>query len=258
MRKNIFLIVLVAALFVFVGALSNSAKAADDPVDLIKNAKTPVYLHSLAGGDSLVHENPTMISTWWHSIYPPNTFCHVWHVIDEVDNGIPGLNPSDKLKIEHQETGSWVWVHVEEVTITLILTLEPDHLDTMYVEFENGWTDVGADFVDLAIHPPVVCDTLHEIRPQFCERYHLSSWIDDPLNPDGMLSICDTIDITHLGTEEVTWWHVEDVAIDILVQSIPDPTVPTMTQWGVIVLVALLLASAIFIMVRRRKATVPA
>lgn len=33
---------------------------------------------------------------------------------------------------------------------------------------------------------------------------------------------------------------------------------PTLTQWGVIILVALIIASAIFIMVRRRRATVPA
>jgi hypothetical protein len=34
--------------------------------------------------------------------------------------------------------------------------------------------------------------------------------------------------------------------------------VPTITQWGVIVLVALIVASAIYIMLRRRRATVPA
>lgn len=258
MRKNIFLIVLVAALFVFVGALSNSAKAADDPVDLIKNAKTPVHLHSLAPGDDLVHNLPSLIGTQWHSLYPPNTYCHEWHVIDEVDNGIPGLNPSDKLKIQYEGTGSWVWIHVDEVTITLILTLEPDHNDTMYVEFEKGWTYFeGPEFVDSAILLPVECDTLHEIRPQFCERYHLSSWVDSG-EPFTQLSYCDTIDITHLGTEEVTWWHVEDVAIDILVQSIPDPTIPTLTQWGVIILAVLIVASAVFIMIRRKRATVPA
>jgi hypothetical protein len=36
------------------------------------------------------------------------------------------------------------------------------------------------------------------------------------------------------------------------------PAVPTLTQWGAIILVALLIASAVFIMLRRRKATVPA
>jgi hypothetical protein len=35
-------------------------------------------------------------------------------------------------------------------------------------------------------------------------------------------------------------------------------TVPTMTQWGVIILAALIVASAVYIMVRRRRATVPA
>jgi hypothetical protein len=36
------------------------------------------------------------------------------------------------------------------------------------------------------------------------------------------------------------------------------PLIPTLTQWGVIILVALLILSAIYIMLKRRKATVPA
>jgi hypothetical protein len=248
MRKNIFVIVLVAALFVFVGAMSNSAKAADDPVDLIKNAKTPVYLHSMAGGDSLVHELPTMVCTWWHSIYPPNTYCHVWHVIDEIDNGTPGLNPSDRLKIQHAETGDSVWVHVDEVTITIVLESDPVPTDTMYLEFTGGY-----DSLEYPILNPI-STWWHEIVPEFCGFYHLTSWTD---NGDGILSFCDIIDITDT-LEVVTDWHVTDVAIDILVQSIPDPTVPTLTQWGVIILAVLIVASAIYIMVRRRRATVPA
>jgi len=248
MRKNILLIVLVAAIFVFVGAMSNSAKAADDPVEALRNAKTPVHLHSLAVGDDLVHNLPSMISTNWHSIYPPATWCHEWHVIDERDNGIPGLNPSDKLKIEHVPDGSWVWVHVEEVTITIVLESYPDPFDTMYLEFTGGY-----DSLDYPIPNPI-STWWHEIWPEFCPYFHLTSWID---NGDGYLSTCDQIDITDEG-EVVTDWHVIDVATDILVQSIPDPTVPTLTQWGVIILVALIIASAIFIMIRRRRVPVPA
>ncbi|MCK4404206.1 MAG: hypothetical protein KAW02_03870 [candidate division Zixibacteria bacterium] len=252
MRKNILLIVLVAAIFVFVGAMSNSAKAADDPVDLIKNAKTPVHLHSLAPGDELVHPLESWISTMWHSLYPPATYCHVWHVIDERDNGIPGLNPSDKLKIEHVPDGSWVWVHVEEVTKTLKLSRVEFPDDTMYVEYTGGYDSLMNPETDPDYHP--VSTWWHEIVPEFCTFYHLTNWVD---NGDGELSFCDQIDLTDT-LDQVTSWHVEDVATDILVQSIPDPTVPTMTQWGVIILVVLILASAIFIMVRRRRATVPA
>jgi len=249
MRKNILLIVLMAAIFVFVGAISNSAKAAEDPVDLIRNAKTPVYLHSL---DGLVHRDPSMISTNWHSIYPPATWCHEWHVIDERDNGTYGLNPSDKLKIEHVPDGSWIWVHVEEVTKTLILTLESNPLDTMYVEYTGGYDSLVNPATDPDYHP--VSTWWHEIVPEFCTFYHLTSWMDDG---NGELSFCDYIELTDT-LNVVSSWHVEDVATDILVQSIPDPTVPTLTQWGVIILVLLILGSAIFIMLRRRKVPVPA
>jgi hypothetical protein len=291
--------------------------------------------------DSLIHNQASMVGTWWHSIYPPATFSAFWKVQAQIDNGTFGLNPSDKLRIGYYDSyppgtlDDSLWVHVEDVTITLILTKEPDHLDTMYVEFERSYKDIGSIFVNEAILPPVECDTLHEIWPEYSRRYHLSSWVD---NGDNYLSCCDIIDLTEwwhvisvdsLGTglwlemedrdgqganrilkfsgsafpdsfyyvrqnpvstwwheEEpdycnwwhiaswidngngvldscdiidfVTYWHVEDVAIDIEVLSIPDPTVPTMTQWGLIVLVLLLIASAVFIGLKRRKAAVPA
>ena len=255
MCKNIFLILLVTAVFLAVGTASQNAKAADDPVEAIRSAKTPVYMHSLAGGDSLVHDRPSLVCTWWHSIYPPATYCHIWHVVAERDNGIPLLNPGDKLKIEHSVTHNWIWVYVDDVTITLYLKSEAFPDSFMYVEFVNGYADVGPAFVEEAIYPPVECDTLHEIWPKFCERYHLHSWED---NGNGYLDSCDVIDLVHEVTQDTTWWHVEDVAIDILVFSVADPTIPTMTQWGVIILVALIIASAIFIMLRRRKATIAA
>ena len=264
MRKNILLIVLMAAIFVFVGTMNKSAKAVDDPVSALKESKTMVHFHSMAGGDSLVHEFPSMICTWWHGIYPPSVYCSYWHVVDEIDNGDGILSPSDKLKVRYYDSypdgtpGDSVWVHVEEVTITLVLEIEPTHDSIIYVEFEKGFTDVGPAFVEEAIYPPdIVCDTLHEIWPEYCTRYHLSSW-DDSGEPFGQLSTCDIIDITDLETTEVTYWHVIDVAIDIEVLSIPDPKVPTMTQWGVIILAVLLVSSAVFIMLRRKKAAVPA
>jgi hypothetical protein len=344
MRKNIFLILLVAAIFVFVGTLHQSAKAVDDPVQFIKNAKTPVHFHSLAGGvtcipgisDSLINNQASMVGTWWHSIYPENTFDAFWKVQSQIDNGTFGLNPSDKLRMGFYTSyppgtpGDSLWVHVEDVTITLILTLEPDHLDTMYVEYTAGydsllypithtistwwheirpeysriyqltsWTDIVtpgqlscSDTIDITewwhvisvdslgtglwlemedrdgqganrilkfsgsafpdsfyyVRQNPVSTWWHEEEPNYCNWWHIASWID---NGNGVLDSCDIIDF-------VTYWHVEDVAIDIEVLSIPDPTVPTMTQWGLIILVLLLIASAVFVGLKRRKVAVPA
>jgi len=246
MRKNILLIVLVAAIFVFVGAMSNSAKAADDPIEEIRNAKTPVHLHSLAGGtecnppysDSLVHELPSMICTWWHAIHPESVFCEIFHVVDERDNGIFGLNRSDKLKLHHVATSKTIWVHVEEVTLTLILD---SPVDTMYVEFSGG-----IDSLYEAINSDD-CTWWHEIYPTYCEWWHIDDVVEDP-----PLECCKNIIVN--GEP----YHIMDMAIDIKVQSIPDPTVPTLTQWGIVILVLLILGSAIFIMLRRRKVPVPA
>jgi hypothetical protein len=348
MRKNIFLIFLLMAIFVFVGAMNKSAKAVDDPIEIIKNAKTPVNLHSLAGGiicnypysDSLVNDRPSQICSWWESVYPPNTFGARYHVDNELLNAVPGLDTCDWLNLHHYwpngDPGGTVWVHVEDVMITLILTKEPAHLDTMYVEFEKSYKDVGPVFDEEAILSPIG-DTLHEKWPEYSRRYVLSRWIDSG-EPFGQLSCSDTIDLTEwwhvisvdsLGTglwlemedangqganrilkfsgsafpdsfyyvrhnpvstwwheEEpdycnwwhisswldngngyldsgdyidfVTYWHVEDVAIDIAVLSGPYPQTPTMTQWGMIVLVVLIIVSAVYIWLRRRRVTMAA
>jgi hypothetical protein len=354
MRKNIFLILVLVAIFAFIGAMNKSAKAVDDPIEIIKNAKTPVNLHSLAGGkicipgisDSLVNERPSQICSWWESVYPPSTFGARYHVDNELLNAVPGLDTCDWLNLHfwHGDTaGGTVWVHVEDVMITLILTKEPAHLDTMYVEFEKSYKDVGPLFVNEAILPPVIGDTLHEKWPHYSNRYVLSSWIDSG-EPFAQLSCSDTIDLTEIVPEywhvvkvdslpsgfflklenptdpadtmrlrfsggvvpdsvhrarvtpvstwwhevrpdtsawwhikswhdngnafldscdtldmvRLRWWHVEDVAIDIAVLSGPYPQTPTMTQWGMIVLVALIIASAVYIFLRRRRVTVAA
>jgi hypothetical protein len=241
MRKNIFLILLLATIFVFVGTINNT-KAADDPVEFIKNAKTPVYLHSLAPGDNLVHNLPSQVGdSTWHSLYPHQVYCHYWDVIDQYDNGIPGLNPSDWLKLRHHTMGNSVWVHVEEVTLTLKLARTIPPFDTMYVEYTGGY-----DSLEYPIMNPV-STWWHEIWPVYCPYFHL-----DAIDPGPPLQTCRNITLGGIV------WHVEDVAIDILVLSGPVPRTPTMTQWGVIVLVALIVGSAVFIMLRRRRATVPA
>jgi|GEM_PF-1369330 len=345
MRRSIILTVSLAAILVFVGAPNRAVKADLSPVEMIKNAKTPVHLHSLAGGDSLVHQEATQVDNWWMSIYPDQTYPHVWQVTAEKENGTFGLNPSDRLLVQHKGPGSdtsSIWVHVLEVTKTLILTLEPDHLDTMYVDYTGGYDSL---MMDIPNYQPV-CTWWHEIRPNFCQFWHINSWVDSG-EPFGELSYCDTIDMAkaediewwhvirveeippdlflHLedledptdtmvltfsggvdpdslnraltepvctwwheewpdfcdwwhikswhdngnaildscdtldmvNLENITWWHVEDVAIDIQVDSInpPDP-IPSITSWGLIILAVLIAGSAVLIWLRRRRITV--
>ena len=50
---------------------------------------------------------------------------------------------------------------------------------------------------------------------------------------------------------------MKDVAIDIEVHSIDPPDkIPSVTSWGLVILVVLLLASAVFIFLRRKKVMV--
>jgi V8-like Glu-specific endopeptidase len=200
---------LVAGMFLVGGntfTQDTSPSPGDDPIEIIKNAKTPVNLHSLAGGkvcipgisDSLVHLRPSQICSWWESVYPPSTFGARYHVDNELLNAVPGLDTCDWLNLHHYwpngDPGGTVWVHVEDVTITLILTRTTPPYDTMYVEFERSYKDVGSDFVPFAIYPPVECDTLHEVWPYYCHHYHLTGWIDSGL-PYGQLSCSDSIDL---------------------------------------------------------------
>ncbi|MGB8657780.1 MAG: hypothetical protein WCE90_08350 [Candidatus Zixiibacteriota bacterium] len=317
MRKHVFFILLVATIFVFVGAISQSAKAQDDPGLIIKNSKTPVHFHSLAPGDSLVQNQTSMVGTSWMSIYPSNYYPHTWNCIAWLNNASPGLNPSDRLRMQ-PDAGTTVWTQVEEVTITLKLKRIISPFDSMYVEFTGGydsllypistpaftwWQEVRPEYgpylhIDSVKTPPLsTSDTIvdywhvihvdsaatafrltledpahlhtnmilglsaganpdsvhrarvnpigtwwHEESPDNSQWWHIDSWRD---NGNGYLDSCDVLDFK--------MWHVEDVAIDIALVGIPDPTVPTMTQWGVIIMVALILASGAFIILRRKK-----
>lgn len=251
MRKNVFLILLVTAVFLAVGTASQNAKAADDPVEAIRNAKTPVHLHSLAPGDDLVDAWADVANSQWESMYPPATYGHTWICSTGQDKPLVGwLSHSDKLKIEHSVTHNWIWVFVDTVTITLVVDDGAGYV--AYLEFRNP--PDPDNLVELITEPAMpVWNPLHEIWPTYCSEYTITGFTDNSAPANGIIDTGDQIQ-----TNGDTWWTVVDVAVDIEVFSIPDPQVPTMTQWGIIVLVALIIASAIFIMVRRRKATVAA
>ena len=55
---------------------------------------------------------------------------------------------------------------------------------------------------------------LHELSPNYCNDYNLSSWYDN--NKDSALSPGDVIDITHDDTGVKTYWHVDTVTVTII------------------------------------------
>lgn len=44
-----------------------------------------------------------------------------------------------------------------------------------------------------------ICSSWHELYPEYCEEWHLSSWDD---NGNGYLDTCDVIDLTDVDTEK--------------------------------------------------------
>jgi hypothetical protein len=76
--------------------------------------------------------------------------------------------------------------------------------------------------------------------------------LHDSLLADGsrQVSFDDSVTLTYTGVQD-------SLVLDLLAKDFA-ANVPTMTQWGIVILVALIMGSAVFIMVRRRRAAVPA
>ena len=82
----------------------------------------------------------------------------------------------------------------------------------MYIELEGGYN------ASVLTNP--VFTQWHEIHPVFCRTYNLTGWMD---NDSDTIDWCDGILLVNKETGEEGWWHVEDVAIDIVVTLEPPP-----------------------------------
>ncbi len=277
MRKNTCAVLIVTALMLLWGAARLNAIGPGDPMP-----KTGAVLHSLAPdtsevGDSLVTNISAIVGTWWRQLYE----CfNTYKVVDYRDNprGTPdgALSRCDYIQVDLRKNlmvwgnpasgwryfpeGYWRhWLHVDEVTVTLKLKKQGSPQDSCFVDY------VGYSLAPLSnptggrwhsFWPPA-----YPPRPDSIALLDQATTDEQHQTPADTLRTCIYVHFVGdaLGLGDY-WWHVEDVAIDVLVhyEDPPTPGVPTTTQWGLIILVALILGSAIFIMVRRRRAAVPA
>jgi hypothetical protein len=203
------------------------------------------YLHS--EGSLIDIADP--VSTQVREIWP--FFNRHYHLSSWEDNGDGVLSRCDQIGMYEEPDGAAKSYHVEEVTITLFLT----HNETgepKYIELEGGYDP------DILTAPN--CTLWHEIYPVFCREYHLSSW-EDTGNMTAMLDYCDYIELTDKWIGETTWWHVEDVATDIVVTIEPPPVggeaypvnkASLLASW--IALGVVLAGGAIWYVLRRRRA----
>jgi hypothetical protein len=158
------------------------------------------YLHSEGGLFNITDP----VGTQWHELWP--FFCKEYHLSSWEDNGDGVLSHCDWIDIYEKPDGALKRYHVEDVTITLNVTLV-DVGDRMFIELKGGYNAS-------ALKEPVVT-RWHEIYPCFCNRYDLMGWSNINVSPE--LDAGDMIWLADAQTKEEMEWFVEGVAIDIIV-----------------------------------------
>ena len=166
------------------------------------------------------------------------------------DNGDGDLSPTDLVEIYRKPDGPVRPYHVDEVTITLYLTLderEEGLPDSMYIELVGGYNAS-------ALENPI--DTKwHEVYPTYCIAYNITDWDD---NGSTELDYCDLIVLENEYDGEYSHWHVEEVAVDIIVTPEPWPVGGEAypVNWTTIILpsiVGMLAITGVLLTFRHRK-----
>jgi len=196
------------------------------PFDPIDGYVTQLGPSSLHGEDGLLYNvhlhadflinlmNP--ICTRWHELWP--SYCsHYYHLNSWEDNGDNMLSPSDQIDMIDLRTNKTSWWHVDDVTVTIYVKPTEAPGPAMYLEFTGGFPNYATPLLN------PVCTYWHEIYPVFSKKFHLSSWMD---NGNGILSFCDKIYLKDPVTGLGAWYHVAQVATDIIVTR-----KPVCTQW---------------------------
>ncbi len=130
---------------------------------------------------------PPTCSTW-HELYP--THCAVHHQTDYGDDGDGLVSACDQIVLDG------VSYHIDWVGPTYYLQGIPGRQGGVYLEPQSI---PGRD---------PVCETWHEIYPNYCLAHHVDAWED---NGDGVLSPCDMIWF------DDTPWHLEEIGFNIIV-----------------------------------------
>ena len=187
-----------------------------DPCDYI------VLLNMTSGKEELYHiedmsydiilnkkiSNP--VCTTWHELYPE--YSNEYHIDGWEDNGDNLLSPCDQITMSLLPEGLMTKYHVENVTITLKLSSWIEPLGFMFVEAEAPFESMYWP----KINP--YGGVWHEVYPNFCTNYSVMEWED---NCNGVLDHCDNLTLINLKNETISFWHVEEVAVDMVVTEAP-------------------------------------
>jgi len=138
--------------------------------------------------------------TYWHELYPK--YCEMWHLTswhESLEDPYPGrLSPSDQIDMNNTRTGEIKWYHVDRVTLTLnVSTPGGPYLIEYKGPFEGMY----------GVKTAPINTTWHVVYPYYSEIMTIQDWQD---NCNGVLDRCDFIQLWG------AWCHVEDIAIDII------------------------------------------
>ena len=140
----------------------------------------PKYLHAKGGLIDLAHPEGTQ----WHEIWP--IFSRQYQLSTWQDNGDGILSYCDTINMYEKPDGELRPYHVENVTITLLVTNNVTE-EPLYIELEGGFNS------SVLTYPPGPVGTQwHEIYPIFCRTYNLTDWAPTG-NPITELDYCDYI-----------------------------------------------------------------
>ena len=171
-------------------------------------------------------DDPTGII--WHELYP-DCCVNDYDTLSWEDNGNGLLNPCDNISLAFLPTGLTDRYHVENMTLTLNLTVEdvagsiPFTVgERIYIEY-LGAIYYGWEWMYYPkTHPlytdwEVVCPT-----DRFGYLLTIEDWLD---NCNGVLSYCDMLEL--LSPDGGIWCHVDEVSVDIIVKKIIEEQPPS-------------------------------
>jgi len=175
-------------------------------VDVALKDRDTGIIHYMEFTDGLyLFDRMRPLDTWWHELYPG--FSSIWQLTSWSDNGNCLLDYCDQIGMI-DEIGIVHWFHVEEVTVTIQVTSYNTGI-THYFEFRDG--------ID-KFNPAIPIGTYwHEVYPEFCKIWQLTSWEDSY-----MLSPSDQIDMMDI-TERVQWYHVDQITVTLTVTTLVEP-----------------------------------
>ena len=133
------------------------------------------------------------VETRWHEVYPhySNVYTLTWWDWFEDDNCNGVLDVCDYIWLLNETSGVEERYHVEDICYDIILNKK--------------------------IMDPR-CTWWHELYPEYCQMWHLTSWeepFEDPYA--GRLSPGDQIDMNNTETGEISWFYVDRVTLGIYI-----------------------------------------